>query len=160
MPTGVYARPPATSRFWAKVDVTDGCWFWQAATSLGYGLFFPEHSIRVLAHRFAYETLIGPIPPTLQLDHLCRNRRCVNPDHLEPVTIQVNILRGEGHAAKNAAKTHCPQGHAYDLFNTHHFDGERHCRLCGKERQRKYREHLKAKGAEKRVLPIRIEISS
>src|ERR1035437_6893898 len=102
------------ARFWAKVDKTEDCWNWTAHTDgMGYGqLAKPgQHGGLVVAHRFAYELLVGPIPEGLQLDHLCRNRACVNPDHLEPVTRRVNILRGVGFGAVNAKKTECPRGH-------------------------------------------------
>lgn len=79
------------------------------------------------AHRVAYETWIGPIPDGLDLDHLCRHRACVNPLHLEPVTRKVNVLRGVGRGAKNAAKNACPKGHSYDRLNA---KGARRCSIC------------------------------
>lgn len=89
------ARLPV--RFLAKmsVDEASGCWVWTAArTSKGYGQFrIGPRPVR--AHRYAYTLLVGPIPDGLQLDHLCRNRLCVNPGHLEPVTNWENTLRGE-----------------------------------------------------------------
>ncbi|MFJ3170616.1 HNH endonuclease signature motif containing protein [Streptomyces roseus] len=121
------------ARFWAKVaqEQPSGCWIWTAGLSPdGYGKF-SSGGRYVRAHRLAYSTLIGPIPPGLHLDHLCRVRRCVNPAHLEPVTHRENILRGATLPAANAAKTHCPQGHAYDEANTHREpDGRRRCRIC------------------------------
>ena len=127
-------------RFWTKIN-KDGplpvyrpglgsCWLWEGTRSPnGYG------SIQVgytqLAHRVAYELLIGPIPEGLTLDHLCRVRACVNPKHLEPVSVRENILRGVGLAAMNVLKTHCPQGHTYDILNTYFYpDGKRACRTC------------------------------
>src|SRR6266496_2265386 len=89
------------TRFWAKVDRSGGsraCWLWTGKTGRdGYGrigLGGRGALVRVRAHRFAYELLIGPIPDGLQIDHLCRVRHCVNPAHLEPVTQRENILRG------------------------------------------------------------------
>lgn len=82
-------------QFWAKVAVSDGCWTWTAATDRdGYGKF-TDHSNgrRMHAHRFAYELLVGEVPEGLELDHLCRNRACVRPDHLEPVTHLENVRR-------------------------------------------------------------------
>jgi hypothetical protein len=79
-------------RFWSKVDQGEDCWRWTACTSNGYGRFSVKRQ-PVLAHRFAYELLVGPIPEGLELDHLCRNRWCVNPDHLEPVTHDENVRR-------------------------------------------------------------------
>jgi hypothetical protein len=108
-------------RFWDKVD-KDGplwngtpCWVWIAhRMPLGYGQFrVAGHGI--LAHRWAYEACVGPIPKHLELDHLCRNRPCVSPKHLEAVTHSVNNRRGFNH---QLAKTHCPHGHPYDLSNT------------------------------------------
>jgi hypothetical protein len=92
-------------------------------------------------HRVAYELLVGPIPEGLELDHLCRNTRCVNPEHLEPVTGRENLMRAvSSWAAKNAAKTHCPQGHPYDEENTKvKRDGGRACRACGREFMRRKR---------------------
>lgn len=88
------------------------------------------------AHRVVYELMVGPIPEGMILDHLCRNRWCVRPDHLEPVTHRTNIFRGEGLAPANAAKTHCPQGHEYSPENTYAYnDGRvRMCRRCAIDR--------------------------
>ena len=101
----------------------------------GYGyVMFRDHTPR-LVHRTVYEFIKGPIPKGLQLDHLCRNRICVNPDHLEPVTHRVNSLRGRGAPALNAKKTHCPKGHEYTPENTYlqkrpPNDVGRICRTC------------------------------
>ncbi len=127
-----YQRPSREERFWEKVERPSPycCWEWQAATVVGYGRF--EQSG---AHVLAYEWLVGPIPEGLQLDHLCRNIICVNPLHLEPVTIRVNVLRGRGRSAANARKTHCPRGHPFDEENTYRYSGQRHCRKCRHETQ-------------------------
>lgn len=141
-------RPSPEERFWVKVDRSGGffsCWHWRASrTSDGYGQFMIRHNRIVLAHRLAYELMIGPIPTGLTIDHLCRNRVCVNPSHLEPVTVKENILRGVGSAfAINAAKTHCPQGHAYTPENTRLVEKKRmhrRCRTCEREQTRTQKE--------------------
>ncbi len=124
-------------RFWSKAHVADnGCWEWTGTKyTQGYGSFIVDGR-RCPAHRVAYETLVGPIPEGLECDHLCRNRPCVNPAHIEPVTSSVNTLRGD-HAQRR--KTHCPQGHPYDEENTVHYRGQRGCRACDRERRREAR---------------------
>lgn len=129
--------------FWAKVDTAGICWEWTAGKSTaGYGRFATTSLQRgpgrfAQAHRYAWEQLVGPIPDGLFLDHLCRNRACVNPDHLEPVTNRVNLLRGYGVTRRNAAKTHCPRGHALvdgNLMPCRLARGQRECRTCSRDR--------------------------
>lgn len=133
-------RLPA--RFWSKVkQVPSGCWEWTAARSHGYGAY-SINAKHVSAHRTSYLTLVGPIPEGLELDHLCRNRACVNPAHLEPVTSQVNTLRGESPSAQQARQTHCQAGHEFTPANTRLSKGHRYCRECGREATRKA--HAKA----------------
>jgi hypothetical protein len=105
--------------FLKQVSIDEnGCWLWQGAPgSTGYGVFYWRRK-PISAHRVAYTIYKGEIPQGLEIDHLCRVRLCVNPEHLEAVTHQVNILRGETFAAKNARKAYCPHGHAYDAANT------------------------------------------
>lgn len=84
------------TRFWAKVEKTNGCWLWTGGTARGYGQFRlggGRGSKNVRAHRYAYELLVGPIPAGLEIDHTCENKLCVRPDHLEPVTKKVNLER-------------------------------------------------------------------
>ena len=132
-------RTSVKQRFDAKwiPEPNTGCWLWTASTRRGgYGGFWSGGKT-VRAHRYAYERWVGPIPDGLELDHLCRNPTCVNPDHLEPVTHRENTLRGETIAAANAAKTHCPQGHPYDERNTYVYpNGRRNCRTCDRDRDR------------------------
>lgn len=104
-------------RFFAMVNADGPCWEWQGATmERGYGVFnLGQGCGTELAHRFAYQTLVGDIPDGLQLDHLCRNPPCVDPDHLEPVTQRDNMMRGYGPSAVNARKSTCPAGHPLDV---------------------------------------------
>lgn len=133
-------QPPTTEdRFWAKVDKRgpNDCWEWKASKAHGYGRV-SQDSKQLGAHRVAYEFMVGPIPDGKVLDHLCRNRGCVNPLHLEPVTPRINLLRGESLSAQRAKRTHCPQGHPYDLFNTRVSKrGQRICKVCSKEHFRR-----------------------
>lgn len=95
---------------------------------------------RVYAHRFSYELHVGPIPEGLVIDHLCRNRLCVNPDHLEPVTSQENVRRGHEALGVRQYATHCKNGHEYTPENTLiTVEGWRSCRTCSRERDRRRR---------------------
>jgi hypothetical protein len=120
------------ARFWNKVDKNgplwngSRCWLWMAAHQpLGYGTFWDKRRF-YCAHRISYIIAGRVIPNGLSLDHLCRNPRCVNPDHLEPVTHGENIRRGA------SAKMHCPKGHEYTPENTRTYKGRRFCRACAK----------------------------
>ena len=125
-----------SERFWSKVDKTGRCWEWTAAAHLlGYGTFWNGSKL-VGAHRWAYEQANGEIGPGLELDHLCRNPRCVRPDHLEPVSHTENVRRGRS-GWNTREKTCCPVGHAYTEENTLMLrSGSRVCRICKRERQR------------------------
>ena len=110
---GNYPRKPLEQRLWVKID---------------------------FAHRVVYEILVGPIPVGLELDHLCRNRACVNPDHLEPVTTRTNLLRGYSPWACRARQTHCKRGHEFTPENTYGTgDGRRYCRTCRRAHHRESR---------------------
>lgn len=127
-------------RFWAKVNKTDECWLWTGAKlPRGYGQFHvPGYK---LAHRYAYELLVGPIPDTYTIDHTCRNPSCVRPDHLEPVTMRENLLRGDTVSGVNARKTHCLRGHELSGANLMMYGEYRQCRTCRNDGQnRRYRE--------------------
>lgn len=129
-------------RFMAKVqkpEASDGCWMWTSYKNRrGYGMFsLGGRSGRpVLAHRFAYFHLVGPVGEGLHLDHLCRNPACVNPAHLEPVTARENCRRSPIH---NGSKTHCPKGHEYTPENVVRCPSRpthRLCRKCIESRKR------------------------
>lgn len=116
------------------------CVLWEGPTFTTHGNTYGRlpGTKMVLAHRVAYEQMYGPIPDGLVIDHLCRVGLCVNPFHLEAVTDEVNILRGNGAGARNARKTHCPRQHELagdNLINRS--NGRRECRRCNRERQRK-----------------------
>lgn len=137
-------------RFCEKIEVDrNGCWLWKGALDEdGYGFFhvgYPSHSRR--AHLVSYEHFVGPVPKGLTLDHLCRVRPCVNPTHTESVTLATNVMRGEGPAPLNAAKTLCVKGHPLDGENTGYSRASRKrggtakhrfCRICAAEAKRRY----------------------
>lgn len=137
-------------RFWSKTVTSPDCWGWQGSHQHQTG--YAQLHVRLddgrwsatVAHRVAWEIIHGPIPDGLVLDHLCRNRGCVNPGHLELVTDRVNILRGTGFSARHAVKTTCPAGHLYDEANTYirkdSKAGARQCRTCDADRHRAARQ--------------------
>jgi hypothetical protein len=134
-------RARLDERFWGKVNFfgADGCWDWAGyVTPQGYGSIYRGGGIRrpQQAHRVAYELLIGEIPEGLVLDHLCRNRKCVNPLHVEVVTQRINVLRGENQTAKQAKRTRCPEGHRYDRVDTSEGKRRRYCSICSSARSK------------------------
>lgn len=119
-------------RFWSKVEKTDTCWLWSAARDkkTGYGRFKLNGKSR-MAYDVAYELVKGSVPVGLELDHLCRNPPCVNPDHLEPVTRRVNALRGISPAIQIYLTGKCSRGHVMEGYNIKpRKNGERVCRQC------------------------------
>lgn len=125
-------------RFMAKIDRSAECWVWVAHLDRhGYGMFYVGGKM-VLAHRFSYQTFVGEILPELELDHLCRNTCCVNPAHLEPVTHQMNVDRGDS-GLHQRIKTHCPQGHLYSGDNLRiNYAGRRVCKACERAKTMRY----------------------
>jgi hypothetical protein len=129
-----------------SIGDAESCWDWHGSLDRdGYG----KASSR-LAHRVVYEALKGPVEDGLVIDHLCRNRVCCNPRHMEIVSNAENILRGSSWSAVNARKTHCPQGHPYDEENTYLTRlGKRQCRSCHRKRDR---ERMRIKREQARAL--------
>ena len=129
---GVPNARPLIERFWAKVEITPSCWVWRGTRNkLGYG-YLNSSGKRTPAHRVAYNLLVGPIPEGLELDHLCRNPFCVNPEHLDVVSHLENVRRGMGFSGINFRKTHCSKGHPFDATNTYVWkrNGQRRCLAC------------------------------
>jgi hypothetical protein len=143
-------------RFWEKVrkngpvfSTLGPCWLWIGGASKSNGGYYgrfklPRQRKDISAHRWAWEEVNGPLTEGKTLDHLCRNTLCVNPDHLEPVTMRENILRGTNTAANHARKTHCVNGHPFsgeNLFITK--NGQRMCRTCRRQWERERKDRLR-----------------
>ena len=145
-------------RFWVKVEKTESCWIWTGAhKNSGYGSFWAGDR-SVLAHRYSWALEHGPVPEGLELDHLCRVRDCVRPDHLDPVDHAENSRRGLlGWASPQRTRpTHCPQGHEYTPENTYTRKTRaggtgRNCRECERLRRpaKTERERIKRQAARK-----------
>lgn len=135
---------PVKERFltWVGPMLDGQCWEWQGSkNNKGYGCFSIENKL-MLAHRVAYELFVGPIPEGLTIDHLCRNRICVNTEHLEPVPMRENWARGEANSAVSTRTGECQRGHPFDEANTYNRpNGKRTCIACRrmKERERRAR---------------------
>lgn len=147
MPTGVYPRRPPVERFLEKVDRDGllGCWRWTGAVSRhGYGQA-ELAGVRHNAHRVAYLLLVGPIPAGYDIDHLCRNRVCVNPAHLEPVTRQVNVRRAMPFR-RDTRTTVCAAGHPRTPETTYDRPDRRgrNCRVCAVEATRRWANRRRA----------------
>lgn len=136
----IRTRKTSKARLLQKISITNsGCWeMMSSVQGNGYSKIWDGEKV-VYAHRLSYEIFRGPIKDGMVIDHLCRNRKCVNPYHLEVVTMKVNTQRGDAgeHMAKiQAAKTHCPKGHPYSGDNLILRDGRRYCRECIRQRRR------------------------
>jgi hypothetical protein len=148
MPTGIYTRPSLLDRMMKSYTVNDktGCWDWKLSLNkFGYGQVRLRHPERRMgrAHRVMYELLKGNIEEGLHLDHLCRNRKCINPDHLEPVTGRTNYLRGMSIPAQNHKKTHCLRNHPLSGYNLMVFGKRRTCRECCVQRNKEWKLRVK-----------------
>jgi hypothetical protein len=144
--TNAFRSLGPTERFWLCVQKTTSCWIWIGSPGGAKGRDYGHIKISgksFKAHRFAYELLRGPIPKGMVIDHLCRNRMCVNPEHMEIVTNKENILRGEGIAAKEARMTVCKNGHALTGENLYIApkSGKRRCRQCNKVSAKAWRDY-------------------
>lgn len=131
------ARPTdPIERLLDKICIREECWIWTGTiNNRGYGCTSLKGKA-IYAHRVSYEFYVGPIPDGLELDHLCRNPPCINPDHLEAVTHAENMRRG-----KAAQATHCVHGHLFDAENTYIPPrGGRQCRICRAIRFREWQE--------------------
>lgn len=146
------------SRFWSRVDRRGEhvCWVWQGSLHDGYG-YVHLKGFPAGAHRVSWLLLKGSLPvPPLELDHICRNRACVNPNHLEPVTHRVNVLRGEGVAAQKSRQVTCLRGHPLSGENLiYRPDRGRECRTCHRAslRRRKHERSAELRGLGLRLLP-------
>jgi hypothetical protein len=136
-----------------EVDSITGCWKWRLSLNHdGYGRANYKHR-QMLAHRTSYEAFVGEVPAGQELDHLCRTRECVNPDHLEAVSHYVNIMRGKCFSSLNAKKTHCHAGHPLSGSNVYTTrNGGRVCRTCSNAASIRYtrsgaRERTRARSA-------------
>jgi len=142
-------KPRQLETFWSKVTKTQSCWLWLGYVDKdGYGSHYtrvngPTKNYR--AHKLSYVLNVGEVPDGLVLDHICRVRNCVNPDHLRVVTNRVNVLAGIGITAINARKAVCKHGHEFTPENTAVDNlGKRYCRRCRMDYQRRYRANRKA----------------
>ena len=126
---------------------TESCWLWTGKKDYGYGRV-GMNGVSYRAHRLIYETIKGPIPEGMVIDHLCRNHSCVNPDHLEPVTARENCVRGISPPSENSRKTHCKQGHPLSGENLYEYTYKgklwRSCKTCRFENSKRWNERKAA----------------
>lgn len=133
---------PTYERMMLRVEKTDECWLWTGAVDLknGYGKIKDGPTMGYV-HRVAYTHEVGLIPKDFTIDHLCKIKICVRPDHLEAVTLKENILRSDSWAAQNARKTECPHGHG--PYDKQYKNGWRYCSKCKAEKEMRRRARLK-----------------
>jgi hypothetical protein len=141
-------------RIWPKVNkngkimpnMDSACWEWIGSKmSSGYGQIIIKENNKWRprpAHVIVYEIMVGSIPKGLEPDHLCRNRACVNPSHIEPITHKKNVMRGTSPVVDQVKRTHCPKGHPYDEENTLRRRGKRECYKCGAIRTLAYKSRM------------------
>jgi hypothetical protein len=128
------------AKFFQNIEKTDSCWLWTGGQNgRGYGNFYDGRRM-VRAHRFSFKLFRHDIPDELVIDHLCQNKLCVNPDHLDAVTQQVNVAR---YYAAKAPKPVCVNGHAMTDNNTYFHDNRRICKECKRETTRRWRASLR-----------------
>ena len=151
-------RRRADAMFWSRIDKSGDCWVWTGPKDRdGYGRSHRLVDGRLKhagVHRWMYQQEVGPVPAGMELDHLCRNRACVRPSHLEPVTHRENNLRGVGPIPANAKKTHCANGHEFTPENTRLERSRplqrfltRRCKECERKTQREYQQRVRARKA-------------
>lgn len=138
----VRPRVSAWDRFWSHVDAEGDCWLWtDYVDPHGYGRFNEARVRYWRVHRYAWHHLVGPIGDGLVLDHMCKVKICLNPDHLRPVTQTENTMAGESFSAKNARKTHCKNGHELTPDNIYkNGKNGRRCKICQKADAKRYRQ--------------------
>ncbi len=131
--------------FWNKVKKTDTCWLWTGSNNgSGYGEIRIKNK-KFYTHRLSYEWAKGKIPIGFQIDHLCKNRDCCNPDHLEAVAPKINVQRGNT-SKPHFIKTHCINGHLYEKYEYKRTDGKgRNCSECVRNASREYQHRKRAK---------------
>lgn len=132
-------------RFWRFVDKTNDCWIWMGShNGTEYGKFWLKGKT-IYAHRISYFLAYGKIEPEYEIDHLCKNRRCVNPSHLEKVTGKINKNRGNSFSGLNIKRTHCSNGHELtedNLCENYLLRGQKVCKTCLREQEEKRKRDL------------------